>query len=188
MNDKTIIIKGKLYYANTYCKCNCNSRIPVPETEAGLKNHKYRGLPDYIKGHGGYKFEIGNTINLGKEHTKEWKQSKSESMIGSKHFNYNGGQKIAQARKNNVKDNKSSNFLNTPNNVANEQHHLFCTNKEWVVWEPKEFHEDCYHGPRCTKEQKEMSDAIALMYLEEELNHKYKLELYGRETGKGVLK
>jgi len=182
MKDKTIVIKGKLYYANTYCNCGCGSRIPVPESKSGQRKHRLYGIADYIKGHGGHKFGNGNTAALGMKHTAKWKRIRSKEMSDSNHPNYNGGKKLVQARKNNVKRNFSSEFLNTPNNVANEQHHLLFTDKEWVVWIPESFHNACYHGRYASEEQKQIADAIALTYLEAELN--YKLEKYARETDK----
>lgn len=49
--SKTITENGIKVYKNHYCKCGCGERIYYPTTISGINNHKYRGIPDYIKYH-----------------------------------------------------------------------------------------------------------------------------------------
>jgi len=175
--NKTIIENGIEVYKYHFCE-HCNKRIPVK------KSHKLKGIPKCIKGHSGHKFKKGHNFvgKKGYHLSAETIQKQSIAKSGKNNPNYEGNNGFKNSEENyNFVDgygherwrckHRKIGFcpLNKKTRISNTMHHL--SDRETVIFEPKEFHDACYHGRGCSKEYRKMADAIALMWYSIEWFH-----------------
>jgi hypothetical protein len=122
----------KKVYKHHYCKCGCGKRIQVD------KQHKYHGIPVYIRGHNGYKNGFKkNCIPC------NYIDGYHQERAGSKR--------------------RGLGFIpiNDKNELSNTMHHI---DESLVIFEPKVFHEAVYHSYGCSKEQRKLANRIAWMW------------------------
>ena len=143
-----------------YCRCGC-----------GLKPKKGN---KYINGHN-QRGKLAWNSNLSHEDDERILAGKEHPMYNVHLIpgpNYIDG--YSQERSNANLKGHGFNPLNEKNNVSTTMHHL--SDNETVVFEPKAFHDACYHNyskedPKREEAQK-MADEIALMWYSVEWFHK----------------
>jgi len=187
-------------YYKFKCKCGCEGKILIRES------HKKNGIPEFISGHNphGIKtrfkngekatnwngFKEGNIpwnkdgyhspesckkmsiSHLGTHLSESTKLKLSKINSGENHPRYIDG--YAHERGNSVRTGKGFIPLNHKTKIANTMHHL--EGDEYVIFEPKELHDACYHGHHHNHgESRQIADEIAYNWLWEELEHDYNL-------------